>query len=537
MVVLAEARFAAVDWVVLGAYFALLLVTGVVLARRTPSGSAEYFLAGRQMPVWAVALSVLATSLSAATFIGGPQQAYVGNLTYLSASLGSLLAIAVVALFFVPAFYRANVSTVYELLELRFGVGAKRAASAMFMVGRVFASGARVFIVAIPASMIVFGDDEPAHMVLAIAVLSAVAILYTLVGGIRSIIWTDVIQTCVFVGAAAAAAGVLLWRIPLGPAGLAAALSDSPGPNGTSKITLLSFSTDPAVSYTLFTAIIGFTLLNLGAYGTDHDLVQRMLTCRSAVRGSWSAVLGVLVGLPVTALFMTLGLLLYVFYQRPDLMGAAAPAYPAPEGKEVFLAFILREMPPGMPGVMMAGLFAAGIGSLNSALNAMSATFLNDFYRPLRPDRDERHYLAVRPLGRRGLGPRARPVRVPLRLVVRRDEGPRPDAHRLRAQRHGLRLRRAGRRLRDGHLHQARQRNQRRHSPGHRVRRGAGDAAVGVAGLGAVARHGGPQTGVPLATGDRDSHRGGGVRGRAEPAPGASVAFRSPRFTRHRDCR
>lgn len=395
MVVLAEARFAAVDWVVLGAYFALLLVTGVVLARRTPSGSAEYFLAGRQMPVWAVALSVLATSLSAATFIGGPQQAYVGNLTYLSASLGSLLAIAVVALFFVPAFYRANVSTVYELLELRFGVGAKRAASAMFMVGRVFASGARVFIVAIPASMIVFGDDEPAHMVLAIAVLSAVAILYTLVGGIRSIIWTDVIQTCVFVGAAAAAAGVLLWRIPLGPAGLAAALSDSPGPNGTSKITLLSFSTDPAVSYTLFTAIIGFTLLNLGAYGTDHDLVQRMLTCRSAVRGSWSAVLGVLVGLPVTALFMTLGLLLYVFYQRPDLMGAAAPAYPAPEGKEVFLAFILREMPPGMPGVMMAGLFAAGIGSLNSALNAMSATFLNDFYRPLRPDRDERHYLAV----------------------------------------------------------------------------------------------------------------------------------------------
>lgn len=404
MGVLASGAFTGLDWAVLGGYFALLLVTGILLARREPSGSAEYFLAGRQMPVWAVAVSVLATSLSAATFIGGPQQAYVGNLTYLSASLGALLAIGVVAAFFVPAFYRANVSTVYELLEVRFGTGAKRAASAMFMVGRIFASGARVFIVAIPASMIVFGDDKPAHMVLAIGLLSVIAVVYTLVGGIRSIIWTDVIQTCVFVGAAGAAAWVLLSRIPLGAGELVGTLADAPGPGGTSKLTLLSLSTDPGANYTLLTAVIGFTLLNLGAYGTDHDLVQRMLTCRSAVRGSWSAVLGVLVGLPVTTLFMTLGLLLYVFYQRPEIMGEGAPSYPAPAGKDVFLTFILREMPRGMPGVMMAGLFAAGIGSLNSALNAMSATFLNDFYRPMRPGKSERHYLAVGRWGVAGWG-------------------------------------------------------------------------------------------------------------------------------------
>jgi len=399
VVLLGEGGFTALDWGVLAGYFALLLATGYALARRTPSGSAEYFLAGRQMPVWAVAVSVLATSLSAATFIGGPQQAYEGNLTYLSASVGALLAVGVVALFFVPAFYRSDVSTVYELLELRFGMGAKRAASAMFMVGRVFASGARVFIVAIPASMIAFQDDDPGHMVAAIAVLSAVAVGYTLVGGIRSIIWTDVIQTSVFVGAALAAAGVLLWKIPLGTGELVSALASSPGPRGTSKLTVLSLSTDASASYTLWTAVLGFTILNLGAYGTDHDLVQRMLTCRSAVRGSWSAVLGILVGLPVTALFMILGLLLYVFYTRADLMGEATPGYGAPAGKEVFLTFILREMPAGMAGVMLAGLFAAGLGSLNSALNAMSATLLNDFYRPLRPGLSERHYLAVGRLG------------------------------------------------------------------------------------------------------------------------------------------
>ncbi|HYE03443.1 MAG TPA: sodium:solute symporter [Phycisphaerales bacterium] len=404
---MADGGLARLDWVVLGGYGVLLLVSGLWLARRAPSGSREYFLAGRQMPVWDVAISVLATSLSAATFVGAPQQSFAGDLTYLSAILGGLLAIGIVAVFFVPSFYRHDAATVYELLEVRFGPGAKRAASAMFMLGRVFASGARVFIVGIPVSMIVFGVDQggaggqtdAGRMIGAIAILSFIGVVYTLAGGIRSVIWTDVIQCAVLVGAATAALVTLLGRIPVGPGELVDALAAAQTPAGNSKLTVLSLSTDPGRRFTLWTALLGFTLLNLGAYGTDHDLVQRMLTCRSAVRGSLSAVLGVLVGLPVTAIFMAIGLLLYVFYARPDLMGAAAPSYPAPPPEQVFLIYVVRELPAGLTGLMLAGLFAAGIGSLNSALNAMSATLISDFYKPARPGLSERHYLHAGRLG------------------------------------------------------------------------------------------------------------------------------------------
>ncbi|MBX3357681.1 MAG: sodium/solute symporter [Phycisphaeraceae bacterium] len=400
MVSLASATFHAADWAVLGAYFALLVVTGIAFSQREPEGSDEYFLAGRQMPAWAVAISVLATSLSAATFIGGPQQSYDGNLTYLSATIGSVLAVVFVALFFIPVYYRENVATVYELLERRLGPGTRLATSGMFMVGRVFASGARLYIVALPASLIVFGDTAAPNLVLAIAVMTVAAVGYTLVGGIRSIIWTDVIQTCVFVGAALAAAAVLLHRIPLDPAAITRELASSTAPDGSGKLALLRVGLgDWSAKYTLLTAVFGFTLLNLGAYGTDHDLAQRMLTCRSAARGSWSAIGGVLIGIPVTILFMLVGLLLYIFYRRPDLMGSAAPSAHPASSTEIFLTFILNEMPRGMAGVMMAGLFAAGLGSMNSALNAMSATLLNDFYRPRRPGKSPRHYLLVGRLG------------------------------------------------------------------------------------------------------------------------------------------
>lgn len=405
MVILGEATFGALDWVVLGGYFALLIVMGVVFSRREPEGADEYFLAGRQMPVWAVAVSVLATSLSAATFIGGPYQSFQSNLTYLSANIGGILAIVVVAVVFIPAFYRENVTTVYDLLERRFGTEAKRAASGMFMVGRVLASGVRLYIVGLPSSLVVFGDTSPVHMVLAIGVLTTIATLYTLVGGIRSIIWTDVIQTCVFVGAALAAVAVLLHRIPVGVGELTDRLGETALPDGTGKLTLLRLGAgDWGAPYTVLTAVTGFMLLNLGAYGTDHDLAQRMLTCRSALKGSWSAIAGVLIGVPVAAMFMLLGLLLFVFYRMPEVMGTHGPEYAVGEPKEVFLTFILHEMPRGMSGVMMAGLFAAGIGSLNSAINAMAATLLNDFYRPLRPGRSERHYLLVGRLGVIGWG-------------------------------------------------------------------------------------------------------------------------------------
>ncbi|MEX2217206.1 MAG: hypothetical protein WD749_00475, partial [Phycisphaerales bacterium] len=384
-----SSAFTPLDWAVLAAYLLLLVGIGALASRRK-AGAGDFFLGGRRMPVWAVAASVLATATTAATFIGGPAEAYGGNLTYLSTNIGTVLGVVVVALVFIPAFYRANATTVYDLLEKRLGYTGKAAASWAFMVGRVFASGSRLFIAALPASMILFDDAERWHMVAAIGVIVVLGVLTAMGGGIRSVIWTDVLQVSVMILAAGAALFVLARAIPLGPGEIYTALAEAPG----NKLAVIkpgidvresALGIDFGAPFTLLTAVTGFALLSIAAYGTDHDLTQRMLTCRSALKGGSSALLAMVINLPVIAAFMLIGLLLYIFYQRPDLMGAAAPGIPAPEGPRAFLRFILDEMPPGLTGLMMAGLFAVGVGSLNSVLAAMSAAFVNDVYRPRRP--------------------------------------------------------------------------------------------------------------------------------------------------------
>ena len=394
MLTLAARTFSTLDWIVLLGYFALVAVTGWWFSRKELAGAKEYFLANRQMPMWAVAISVLATSTSAATFIGSPEEGYARNLTYLSTNIGGVIAVLIVAAFFIPAFYRHNVTTVYDLLEIRFGHEAKQASSWMFMIGRVLASGSRLFMAAIPLSLILFQETQDWQLIGAIVALTVVGVLYTLVGGIRSIIYTDVIQAAIFVGAAAAAVIVLLTKIPAPIGEVWNALAGAKAPDGSAKMTILRLDGDPHVVYTLLTAITGFVLLGIASYGTDHDLAQRMLTCKSAVKGSQSVIVAILLNLPMQLLFLFIGLLLWVFYTRPDLMGASAATAPE-KSSEVFVRFILDHMPSGMAGVMMAGLFAAGLGSFNSALNAMGATFVNDVYQRYVKDRDEKHYLKV----------------------------------------------------------------------------------------------------------------------------------------------
>jgi len=381
----------------LAAYFAVIIAAGVYFSRGKVTTARQYFLGDRKLPVWAVACSVVATALSAATFVGVPQLAYTGDLTYLSSNIGTLLAVLLVAALFIPAFYRHNVLTVYELLEIRMGRGAKQAASGMFMVGRILASGVRLYIAAIPAALVAFGDLERGHVMTAIAVLTVVGTFYTLVGGIRSIIWTDVLQLMVLGGTAVAAVSFLWARIPA-PADQILEALRHPAAGAGSKLSLLKAGFGPggidwSSEYTLLTSLTGLVLLGMAAYGTDQDLAQRVLTCKSAARGSLSAIAAILLSLPITALLLIAGLLLFVFYQRPDVMGAAAPAYRPVESPRVFVSFVLHEMPAGLRGLFLAGLFAVALGSFNSVVNAMSSTFVGDFYRQWRPHCSDRHYV------------------------------------------------------------------------------------------------------------------------------------------------
>jgi Na+/proline symporter len=255
--------------------------------------------------------------------------------------------------------------------------------------------------------MVLFGPqyaDSPPHLIGAIALLSFVAVMYTLIGGIASVIWTDVIQTIVLVGASLGAVLVLLHKIPLPLDGIWEVLS-AEQPNGTTKATVLELGLNPAApnlgfnsgqNYTLLTAIFGFSLINMAAYGTDHDLAQRMLTCKSAIKGSRSAWTAILINLPITLIFMAIGALLYVYYKPEVWQSLTTTAPPQLEpNQQVFPTFILREMPQGLAGLMLAGLFAAGLGSLNSAVNAMAATFVSDFYMPAVKGRSEKHYLVI----------------------------------------------------------------------------------------------------------------------------------------------
>jgi solute:Na+ symporter, SSS family len=439
---LADSTLHAADWVVLASYFLLLIGIGIYFTRRgarhrstsqrtartdasahTSPGSTSdsrpatpldtpidttidtksYFLASSSMPVWVVAISLVATAQSAATVLGVPESAYKGDLRYISVNIGAVLAALILARFFIPAYYRLGVTTPYQLLEHRFGPGAKLAASWTYMLGRVLAGGARVYIGSIPVSLAVFGDTSPTNVAFAVAAFMIFGVLFTLAGGLSSAIWTDVVQVAVYL-AAAALTIVVLWRGISAPADDILAAVTTGSPDGTSKLRVLSLGLDPSAAafgfnisdeFTLLTALTGWTLLMLAAYGTDQDLVQRTLACKSARQGGWSVISGTIAGIPAILVFATIGVLLWVYYKCPQLTGRAEPDYLAGDTGEVFLKFALHEMPVGGAGLILAGVMAAGPAGINSSLNSMATTFVNDVYRHARPDRDDRHYVRV----------------------------------------------------------------------------------------------------------------------------------------------
>lgn len=379
------AVFTKLDWLVVGGYFALMFCIGHLSARRQTDAEG-YFLGERKMPVWAVALSIVATSLSVATFVGAPQYSFTGDLTYLSLNIGVFIAAIVVATVFLPKLYASGTVTIYGFIDQRFGEPSRLATSAMFLLGRLLASGARLYIAAIPVCLLVFGAFEPKRwqLIVAILVIGAVGVAYTVAGGIRAVIVTDCVQILIVIGSCALGIALLLQKIPLSLGEMWNVLGDSTsGPHG-SKLKLVDPSFDTTRPFTLWTALIGATFLNTASLGVDHDLVQRMLTTRSAVKGSLSLIASQVVSFFVVSLFMVIGLLLYIFYNRPDLMGSAAPTDPMRATFQVYPQFLLFHLPTGLAGLAIAGMFAAAQGSLDSAINAMASSAVADLYWPLR---------------------------------------------------------------------------------------------------------------------------------------------------------
>ena len=375
--------FTIYDWAVLALYVALLAIAGYAATRRNIDSADDYFLAGHHVPTWLVAVSVLSTMQSAATFLGAPDSSYRGNYTYLTSNFAAVIAAFLVARFLIPRFYAIGASTVYELLEVRFDVVARRAAAAMYLVGRILASGARLYLAAIAVSMIIFLDVSAGHIMIASGVLVIFGIVFTLFGGLNAVIWSDLVQVVLYVGAALFVLFFLLWKIPAPLPDIWHALSH--GADGASKLTLFDWSTDLSRPFSVFAIMTGLVLLNMGNFGLDQDTTQRFLACEDSRSARRALYLSAWVGIPVVALFMVIGSLLFIFYERPDLMGVGTDAARETFNGEkitIFMSFILSEIPPGLRGLVTVGVIAAA--AINSGLISMSSVLVNDFYRPLR---------------------------------------------------------------------------------------------------------------------------------------------------------
>jgi Na+/proline symporter len=335
------------------------------------------------MPVWLVTISVLSTTQSAATFLGAPDYAFRGDYTYLASNIGAIIAAFVVAHWLIPRFYALKVTTVYELLEQRFDAKARRAAAAMYLVGRILASGARLYLAAIAVSMMIFLDVTAEHIFIAAMVLTLFGLAFTLFGGLNAVIWSDLVQVILYVGAAIIVLWLLWTRIPLSGPEIIEALRHSA--DGTDKLRLFDWSTDLSKPFSMLAIMTGVVLLNIGNAGLDQDTTPRFLACEDAKAGKRALFASALATIPVVLIFLMIGSMLHIFYERPDLMagsgdGASVSSTFSGEKITVFMSFILSEIPPGIRGLVTVGVIAAA--AINSGLISMSAVVVSDFYRP-----------------------------------------------------------------------------------------------------------------------------------------------------------
>ncbi|CAM5225962.1 sodium:solute symporter [Alishewanella longhuensis] len=388
------------DWLVFCSYFLILALLAWWVNQRKASNSSDYFLAANSMPAWLVAISVLATSQSAATFLGGPDMGFRGNLSYLATNIGALLATFFVIKWLIPRYYALKVTTVYELLEQRFSASAKNHSGQMYLFGRVFASGARLYMAALAVSMLLFNNIEASGIITSVALLAVVGLLCTMAGGIRSVIYTDALQCLVYVSAALLVLFFLYTSLDLPWHVLLDALRNPPDQAG-SKLLLFDTSANFSSSgvFTIWSALTGFVLLNIAAFGLDQDMTQRVLTCKTPAKGAQALLSSALLVIPVMLLFIVIGFLLYIFYQRADLYQSSAILGDSFQGEKitVFMYYVLNELPSGLRGLVVVGVIAAALSTITSGLNSMASVLVADLYQPWRmrrqPGTEARHFV------------------------------------------------------------------------------------------------------------------------------------------------
>ncbi len=331
----------------------------------------DYFLAGREIPWWAIALSIVAAETSTLTIISIPGLAYDTNLTFLQVVMGYVVGRIVISFVLLPHYFRGDLYTAYELIERRFGRGLRSLTAGLFLLTRAAAEGVRVYAVSIVVS-IALGTGEVAS----IAIITVLTLIYTFEGGLAAVIWTDVVQTFIYVGGTVVGLGTILHLVPGGWSAIHAAASSA------GKLQVFNFSGNFLVPYTFWAGVIGGTFLTTASHGTDQLIVQRLLAARGQ-KQSVTALLSSGVAIFIQfALFLIVGVMLWAYYRTPSsTFGRPDRIYPT---------FIVSRMPHGISGLLIAAILAAAMSNLSAALNSLSSSAIMDFYARLRPQADEK---------------------------------------------------------------------------------------------------------------------------------------------------
>lgn len=382
-----------IDAIVLGIYFFGIVGIGLYAGRKN-TNLTEFALGARSIPWWAVLASIVAAETSAATFLGTPAEGFkYRSYIYGQLVIGTILARVIIAYTFIKPYYRYRVQSIYEFLTVRFGSKTKNMASGIFLFTRVLGIGVRLYLGG--AIMVVIWryllPDIPISLwtyFLGIVFVTVLTTIYTAVGGIKAVVWTDFIQASLMMASVALSIGLLYYSIPGGFARIGELVG------GWDQMTVFQsgFPSHDAVEggfsfweslrimfedpYTIPAALVASTMLTMATHGTDQDMVQRMLTAPNYQKSQLSLILSGLADIPIVAGFLSVGILLYAHFQaHPDPLLPAAP-------NEIFAYYIVHEMPVVARGLIVAGIFATMMGSTSAALNALATSFTRDFYLP-----------------------------------------------------------------------------------------------------------------------------------------------------------
>ncbi len=350
-----------IDFAILALYLVGITLFGVHF-RRGQQNLRDYFLGGRTAPWWAIACSIVATETSTLTIIGTPGIAYGGNLGFLQLVLGYLVARVILCVVLVPQYFQGEFYTAYQLLEKRFGPRIKSAAAVVFVCTRALAEGVRISAIGKVVS-VAFGTGER----VSILIIATLTLFYTFEGGMRAVIWTDVIQFALYMAGSIAAFFLLLHKIPGGWPTITQAAAAAGG-----KLTIFDFAFSLTKSYTFWSGLLGGTFLTMASHGTDQTMVQRLLASRNE-RDSKTALLasgGIIFA--QFALFLVLGVMLFVYAQHFVL------AIPGGDLDKVYPEFIVHHMPVGLAGIVLASIFAIAMSNASGSLNSLASSSIID---------------------------------------------------------------------------------------------------------------------------------------------------------------